>query len=104
MKLREILAYLAAARRSTGEMWQAGDLAVCIQERWGEDLPENPRLNDLLRVKHVCRDGLFLHFEGKPISLHWEAAAFRKVKPDSEPAADEAWVEQLRHLRRKVDA
>lgn len=91
---------LSQLPRST-EDWHAGDLAICIgTERFiGE--PTDPKLEDMLRVKHVCAGGLFLHFEGKPNDRHWLAANFRKVKPDNEPAAEEEWVQQLQRFRRK---
>lgn len=88
----------------SAEDWQAGDLAICIADNWTEALPENPKKDDLLRVRFVCADNRYLHFESKPDRFHWQAIAFRKVRPDTEPAADEAWVDQLQHMRRKVPA
>lgn len=91
---------LSQLPRST-EDWQTGDLAICIStERFTGD-PADPKLDAMLRVKHVCASGLFLHFEGKPDDRHWLAANFRKVKPDNEPAAEEEWVQQLQRFRRK---
>lgn len=95
-----IAAILARLPRST-EDWKAGDLAVCLGIKEGIGDAVQPAEGDMLRVKHVCAGGLFLHFEGKPDHRHWLAAYFRKVKPDTEPAADEEWVQQLQHLRRK---
>lgn len=91
--------------------WKAGDLAVCIVDRWCHcgkvDCGINalaPKKEELLRVDQVCirGDHCFLHFKAKGEQYAWSHVAFRKVKPDTEPAADEAWVEQLKHLRRKV--
>ena len=91
---------LSSLPRST-EDWQAGDLAICIStQHLGVDVT-SPKLEDMLRVKHVCAGGLFLHFEGKPDDRHWLAANFRKVKPDNEPAAEEEWVQQLQRFRRR---
>lgn len=105
MRLFSLLhAILGLSAPRSDEDWQAGDLAVCIADNWTEQLPENPKIDDLLRVRHVCADNRFLHFEGKPDRYHWTAVAFRKVRPDTEPAADEDWVEQLQHLKRKVPA
>ncbi len=105
MSLGKLLlaALLSSLPRSTEE-WTPGDLAVCIDDRWADQHVSNPREGDYLRVRHVCMAGLFLHFEGKPENRHWLAAKFRKVKPDTEPAADEQWVEQLERFRKKVPA
>ncbi|MFB0875499.1 MULTISPECIES: hypothetical protein [unclassified Sphingobium] len=102
--IRFILSAVIAGLPRATEDWQAGDLAVCLGVKDGVGDAIEPTEGDLLRVKHVCMGGLFLHFDGKPDNRHWLAAYFRKVKPDTEPAADEAWVEQLKHLRRKVPA
>lgn len=93
--------------------WQAGDLAVCIVDRWCPcgrgDCRINavaPKKEELLRVDQVVisNDHCFLHFRRKGDMNAWSHVAFRKVKPDTEPAADEAWVDQLKHLRRQVPA
>lgn len=93
--------------------WNTGDLAVCIVDRWcpcgRADCKINgeaPKKEELLRVEQItsCGDHLFLIFRHKPQHLAWSYLGFRKVKPDTEPAADEAWVDQLQHMRRKVPA
>jgi hypothetical protein len=94
---------LAGVPRST-EDWKSGDLAICVEVKASLGDGVDPKEGDLLRVKHVCGGGLFLHFEGKPDNRHWVAAYFRKVQPDTNAADDAQWVEQLRHLRRKIDA
>ncbi|BBF70227.1 hypothetical protein [Sphingomonas bisphenolicum] len=88
----------------SSEDWQPGDLAVCLGIEGGMKDAIEPAQGDVLRVSRICMGGLFLHFEGKPDTRHWLAAFFRKVKPDTEPAADEEWVEQLQRFRRKVPA
>lgn len=93
----------ASLPRST-EDWKVGDLAVCVETRLPRMDDIDPTEGAMLRVSAICEGGLFLHFEGKPQDRHWLAAHFRKVRPDTEPAADEAWVEQLRHLRRREPA
>ncbi|EPR09909.1 hypothetical protein M527_07230 [Sphingobium indicum IP26] len=104
MIFSKLIRIAAVLRRANGERWNTGDLAVCIRANWGEAVPESPKVDDLLRVKQVCMNGLFLHFEGKPSHLCWESCAFRKVVPDNRAAVDEEWVEQLQHLRRKEPA
>lgn len=94
---------LAGVPRST-EDWKTGDLAICVEVKGSLGDGVDPSAGDLLRVNHVCSDGLFLHFEGKPDSRHWIAAYFRKVQPDTDAADDALWVEQLQHLRRRVPA
>ncbi|CAM5278790.1 hypothetical protein ACFSUK_07945 [Sphingobium scionense] len=96
-----ILAVVLARLPRPTEDWQVGDLAICIGTEHFAGDPADPKPEDMLRVKHVCTVGLFLHFDGKPDNKHWIAANFRKVKPDREPAADEEWVEQLQRFRRK---
>jgi len=105
MSLAKIIAafVIASLPRST-EDWAVGDLAICIDAKWPMTDDIAPKEGDLLRVEHICMGGLFLHFHGKPADRHWLAAHFRKVRPDTQPAADDAWVEQLRHLRRKEAA
>ena len=98
-----ISAIIASLPRST-EDWKPGDLAICLGIKGGVGDSIEPAEGDLLRVNYVCMGGLFLHFDGKPASRHWLAAYFRKVKPDTKPAVDEEWVEQLQHLRKKEPA
>lgn len=84
--------------------WKVGDLAVCIDDRWGgSNAAISPRKEELLRVTGVSFLGArhFLGFKEKVDDHFWDGLAFRKVKPDTEPAADEEWVRQLQHLRRK---
>lgn len=96
-------AIIAGLPRST-EDWAPGDLAICLGIKGGVGDDIDPAEGDLLRVKHICMGGLFLHFEGKPDNRHWLAVYFRKVKPDVAPATDEQWVEQLQRFRRKEPA
>jgi len=105
MTLLDLLTTIIMARlpRST-EDWAPGDLAVCISTAGFRPGDIAPKEGDYLRVTKICDDQRFLHFEGKPTGRHWLATHFRKVKPDAKPAADEEWVEQLKHMRRKVDA
>lgn len=100
--LRRTVEAIVAAR-SRGEKWEAGDLAICIAENWNDSGEGHPKLNEYLRVSAVCSGGLWLHFAGKP-GCHYEANGFRKIQHDTAPAANEAWVEQLKHMRRKLDA
>lgn len=97
----------------SGADWKAGDLAVCIVDRWCPcGRPQcgvnaiSPQKEELLCVAGVsmCDGQFFLSFKGKQQGMFWHAIAFRKVKPDTEPAVDEEWVQQLQHLRRKVPA
>ncbi|MBG6116749.1 hypothetical protein IWY39_000553 [Sphingobium sp. JAI105] len=96
----------------TEENWKVGDLAVCISDNWvGDDhvtpCPyDPPRKEQVLRVSIVveCDCGLMLGFEGFPPKAIWHHRAFRKIHPDVSPANDDAWVEQLRHLRKKQAA
>ena len=85
--------------------WKVGDLAVCIAEFWQSNCIHTPRKEEILRVSQVGQSfrtecGLVLGFEGKPQNHRWQAAGFRKIRPDTAPADDAAWVEQLKHLRK----
>ncbi|MEO7468994.1 MAG: hypothetical protein ABIV36_18415 [Sphingobium limneticum] len=99
--LRELIIQMIVARRSRGEQWNAGDLAVCIAENWEDKDGDHPKVDDYLRVSAVCGGGLWLHFEGRAPDLHYEANAFRKVVHDLQHAADEDWADDLKRLRRK---
>lgn len=74
------------------ENWQAGDIALCIEER-GYDVPApnlNPRKGRFYTVKHttpnpVDPDILGLAFTVAP-TVAFNSKYFRKVTP---PAADE---------------
>lgn len=99
-----IRAMILAGLPRSSEDWGKGDLAVCVDAKGGAGDNIDPAEGDLLRVSDVCCDGIFLHFEGKPGTRHWLAAHFRKVRPDTEPAAEEEWVDQLKHFRRKEPA
>ncbi|SEI69460.1 hypothetical protein SAMN05518849_101584 [Sphingobium sp. AP50] len=97
----------------SSEGWSVGDLAVCIDDKWTccgradcQIKDRAPRKEELLRVRAVdqTRGHLFLGFEGKDARLFFHALQFRKVRPDTEPAEDAEWVEQLQHLRRKQPA
>lgn len=97
---------------SDAEDWKVGDLAVCIAGfencRCGDPacLKDAPVLGQILRINLIVPlyGRIYLGFAGKPPEKVWLAAHFRKVRPDTQPAADDAWVEQLRHLRRKEPA
>ncbi|MBB6191157.1 hypothetical protein FHS51_001379 [Sphingobium wenxiniae] len=105
MTLLDLLATIIMARLPRSpEDWAPGDLAVCIDTSRFLSDEINPKEGDYLRVSRPCSGGLFLHFEGKPDTRHWLAVCFHKVKPDAKPADDEEWVEQLKHMRRRVDA
>lgn len=97
----------------SGADWQAGDLAICIDDNWCRCGRTDcgirsigPKKEQLLKVTdvHLVIGRIFLAFEGIAADHLWHEQAFRKVRPDTEPAADEAWVEQLRHLRRREPA
>lgn len=105
MSLSKLLAALimSSLPRST-EDWKPGDLAICINGVWPVANDANPKEGDLVRVRHVCMAGLFLHFEGKPDDRHWMAVHFRKAERDTAPADDEAWIGDLQRFRRKLDA
>jgi len=105
MTLFDLLAAIVMARMPRSmEDWTPGDLAVCISTAGSMPDDISPKEGDYLRVTEICHNQRFLHFEGKPSERHWLAIHFRKMKPDTKPANDAEWVEQLKHMRRKVDA
>lgn len=75
------------------EDWRVGDLAVCIFEDWEIHWPENPKINDLLRVAAVDvafsfmqeKRFIALGFESKPPQKRWNNTAFRKANNANEP-------------------
>lgn len=98
-----------SAPKDRPEDWKVGDLAICIAPimkcRCGDPacIKDAPRYDQILRVNLILPINGVIHlgFSCKPASKVWRAACFRKVQPDTQPAAEDAWVEQLRHLRRK---
>ena len=99
-----IRAVILAGLPRSPEDWKSGDLAICVTTKGTMRDEWDPKEHDLLRVHHVCCDGLFLHFEGKPETRHWLAVNFRKVEADTKGAEDADWVDQLQHLRRRQPA
>lgn len=100
----EFLLNAMVARRARNETWNPGDIAVCVADRWTDQGEGHPKRDEYFTVSGVCVGGLWLHFEGKPPEIHYEASAFRKVVRDTAPAQDEIWVEQLKHLRKREPA
>lgn len=74
--------------------WKVGDLAVCIADHWRMEWPDNPRVNDVLRVSSVDIapnfDGAYrfigLGFIGKHPAKRWSNTCFRKAQIAHEPA------------------
>lgn len=92
--------------------WKAGDLALSIADSWYcgrcngtgpcDDVPVKGRIYRVSSL--LIADGdLMLTFDQLP-SGHFHHSGFRKIRPDVQPADDAQWVEQLKHLRRKVPA
>ena len=85
--------------------WKAGDLAVCIVDGWFLGCRHSPRKEEILRVNSTGQFGsigIVLGFDGKPDDHRWAASGFRRIKPDTTPADDSAWLESLAFLRRKT--
>lgn len=98
----------------TEEHWKVGDLAVCIDDRWNCRCGQPnciartgaPTKEEVLRVHQlkIWKGHIFLCFAAKGEDSFWQASGFRKIRPDVSPANDDAWVEQLRHLRKREPA
>lgn len=96
--------FLRGATAAPNDSWAAGDLAICINDRWGQRCGHAPAVDDMLRVSAVhVPAGTFLQFEGKPTSHLWSSAGFRKVRPDH-TRASAGFSELLEQVRPKVDA
>lgn len=102
--LSQLIALVHGVLPRSTEQWAAGDIAICVDTKFFAQDEISPKQGEYLHVTHVCAGGLFLHFTGKPNTRHWLAAGFRKLKPDEESPADEAWIEELMRMRPKVDA
>lgn len=97
----------------TEENWKVGDIALCVCDNWTfhGGLPQDavtsaPRKGEYLTVERIqsFRGQAFFIFRDRNPDLGWTVKAFRKLRPDTEPAAEEDWVRQLQHLRRPVPA
>lgn len=79
--------------RIMNEDWAVGDLAQCIDDRFCDPEPFDPKVGDVLRVagiddctNHRNRRCIWLLFEGKTGIVGYECVAFRKLRPVNEPA------------------
>lgn len=96
--------------RDTADDWQAGDLAVCIDNTPWTDLVthrevDGPGRGDLRRVAHIAIrfSRVFLKFNGDAKNW-WLASCFRKVRPSQDEACSAEFNRQMKRLRPKVDA
>lgn len=83
--------------------WKPGDMAVCIAKGpWCNGSIDNfirgPRLNEIVTVTGVGSNEVYgfryrtLLLKEWPLENGWEARAFRRIRPDIEPATDTTWL------------